>query len=325
MTLFHRAGLPQNVAVDVPFAGLAPALTALLAGNVQFMITSTGAATPAHRQRQAAPARGDQPQAVAAAARRADHGGARLCQLRGRSLVRLGGAGRDARDSRRALERARERGAARSQAARSDLGARLRNPRRHGRAVRRFHCRSTSADTRSSPRIWAWPRIERLTTLKLHLPLRCMARATCAEVLCLLPRPRSARRRPPRIQAPSWIIPDLVAAARAEGSLTVYSSMNEQEGLPLWKMFEDGDRREGELCALVRLDHSLAHRDREPRPAAQLGPRGHHHGEPAAQRRAAAIRSAAGARAHPAGARPRTAAGTGSTPTTTRPPTTPAW
>jgi iron(III) transport system substrate-binding protein len=37
----------------------------------------------------------------------------------------------------------------------------------------------------------------------------------------------------------SWIIPDLVAAARAEGSLTVYSSINEQEGLPLWKLFED--------------------------------------------------------------------------------------
>jgi tripartite-type tricarboxylate transporter receptor subunit TctC len=45
MTLFHRAGLPQNIAVHVPFAGLAPALMALLAGNVQFMITSTGAAT----------------------------------------------------------------------------------------------------------------------------------------------------------------------------------------------------------------------------------------------------------------------------------------
>jgi iron(III) transport system substrate-binding protein len=37
----------------------------------------------------------------------------------------------------------------------------------------------------------------------------------------------------------SWMIADLTAAARAEGSLTVYSSMNEQEGLPLWKMFED--------------------------------------------------------------------------------------
>jgi tripartite-type tricarboxylate transporter receptor subunit TctC len=45
MTLFHRAGLPQNIAVHVPFAGLAPALMALLAGNVQFMIASTGSAT----------------------------------------------------------------------------------------------------------------------------------------------------------------------------------------------------------------------------------------------------------------------------------------
>jgi iron(III) transport system substrate-binding protein len=40
-------------------------------------------------------------------------------------------------------------------------------------------------------------------------------------------------------QAPSWMIPDVATAARAEGSLTVYSSMNEQEGLPLWKVFED--------------------------------------------------------------------------------------
>jgi iron(III) transport system substrate-binding protein len=41
-------------------------------------------------------------------------------------------------------------------------------------------------------------------------------------------------------QPPSWMIPELLAAARAEGSLTVYSSINEQEGLPLWKLFEDG-------------------------------------------------------------------------------------
>src|SRR5262249_50857623 len=37
---------------------------------------------------------------------------------------------------------------------------------------------------------------------------------------------------------PSWMTTDLAPAARREGSLTVYSSMNEQEGLPLWKMFE---------------------------------------------------------------------------------------
>ena len=45
ITLFQRAGLPHDVAVHVPFAGLAPALMALLGGNAQFMITSTGAAT----------------------------------------------------------------------------------------------------------------------------------------------------------------------------------------------------------------------------------------------------------------------------------------
>ncbi len=38
---------------------------------------------------------------------------------------------------------------------------------------------------------------------------------------------------------PSWIVPDLLHAAKAEGALTVYGSMNEQEALPLWKQFED--------------------------------------------------------------------------------------
>jgi iron(III) transport system substrate-binding protein len=37
----------------------------------------------------------------------------------------------------------------------------------------------------------------------------------------------------------SWIVPDLLQAAKAEGALTVYGSMNEQEALPLWKLFED--------------------------------------------------------------------------------------
>ena len=36
-----------------------------------------------------------------------------------------------------------------------------------------------------------------------------------------------------------WLDPQLLKAAQAEGSLTIYSSMNEQEGLPLWKIFED--------------------------------------------------------------------------------------
>jgi iron(III) transport system substrate-binding protein len=37
---------------------------------------------------------------------------------------------------------------------------------------------------------------------------------------------------------PSWIVPDLLAGAKAEGALTVYSSINEQEALPLWQEFE---------------------------------------------------------------------------------------
>ncbi len=38
---------------------------------------------------------------------------------------------------------------------------------------------------------------------------------------------------------PSWIVPDLLQAAKAEGALTVYGSMNQAEALPLWQQFED--------------------------------------------------------------------------------------
>jgi iron(III) transport system substrate-binding protein len=41
-----------------------------------------------------------------------------------------------------------------------------------------------------------------------------------------------------RAQEPSWVVPELLAPARAEGVLTVYGSMNEQEALPLWRIFE---------------------------------------------------------------------------------------
>src|ERR1700688_1011059 len=36
-----------------------------------------------------------------------------------------------------------------------------------------------------------------------------------------------------------WLDPTLLAAAKAEGTLIVYSSTNEQEGLPLFKIFEE--------------------------------------------------------------------------------------
>ena len=61
-------------------------------------------------------------------------------------------------------------------------------------------------------------------------PLRASAFVLCS--MTLLVSPAAA-------QTPSWIIPDLLQAAKAEGSLTIYSSMNEQEGLPLWKKFEE--------------------------------------------------------------------------------------
>jgi iron(III) transport system substrate-binding protein len=46
---------------------------------------------------------------------------------------------------------------------------------------------------------------------------------------------------PAAAQAPqrSWIVADLLPAATAEGALTVYGSMNEQEALPLWQQFQD--------------------------------------------------------------------------------------
>ncbi len=40
-------------------------------------------------------------------------------------------------------------------------------------------------------------------------------------------------------QAPSWADPELLAKGRAEGTLTVYGSMNEQEAQPYWKLFSD--------------------------------------------------------------------------------------
>ena len=44
---------------------------------------------------------------------------------------------------------------------------------------------------------------------------------------------------PAHAQEHPWLLPDLANAAKSEGALTVYGSMNEQEALPLWKLFED--------------------------------------------------------------------------------------
>lgn len=42
----------------------------------------------------------------------------------------------------------------------------------------------------------------------------------------------------PAADGPSWIDADLLAGARKEGTLVIYSSVNEQEGLPIWQEFE---------------------------------------------------------------------------------------
>lgn len=56
-----------------------------------------------------------------------------------------------------------------------------------------------------------------------------VAVATCAKA------PAAAQ----PLQQPSWMVPSLLQAAKAEGTLTVYGSMNEAEALPLWKLFAD--------------------------------------------------------------------------------------
>jgi iron(III) transport system substrate-binding protein len=42
----------------------------------------------------------------------------------------------------------------------------------------------------------------------------------------------------PAAKAQSWLDPALLEAARKEGTLVIYTSLNEEEGLPIWKQFE---------------------------------------------------------------------------------------
>ena len=63
---------------------------------------------------------------------------------------------------------------------------------------------------------------------------------------------------PTLAQSPAWLLPELHAAAKAEGGLTIFSSMNEQEALPLWKRFEEAT---GIPVAFVRAsDNQLTSR-----------------------------------------------------------------
>src|ERR1700756_1944812 len=71
---------------------------------------------------------------------------------------------------------------------------------------------------------------------------RWFAHAASIGLICLWTAPADAQDAAAEktlSQGSSWLMADITAAARAEGTLTVYSSINDQEGLPLWKMFED--------------------------------------------------------------------------------------
>src|SRR5579871_5486031 len=58
----------------------------------------------------------------------------------------------------------------------------------------------------------------------------CICAAAAAT---LMPLPASAA------DAPSWLDPKLLEAAKAEGTLVIYSAVNEEEGLPTWHLFEE--------------------------------------------------------------------------------------
>jgi len=64
-----------------------------------------------------------------------------------------------------------------------------------------------------------------------------LALAGVALILGFAPADAQAQQQAP--QSRPWLDPALLAAAKAEGTLTVYSSTNEQEGLPLFKIFEE--------------------------------------------------------------------------------------
>jgi iron(III) transport system substrate-binding protein len=68
-----------------------------------------------------------------------------------------------------------------------------------------------------------------LRGLALGALAAALAVSTCAST------PVAAQGSPPQ----SWIVPQLLAAAKAEGALTIYGSMNEAEALPLWQIFQD--------------------------------------------------------------------------------------
>ncbi|MBX9774243.1 MAG: ABC transporter substrate-binding protein [Xanthobacteraceae bacterium] len=71
--------------------------------------------------------------------------------------------------------------------------------------------------------------------------LQAAAARALALTLAILPGLAAAQAPPSQSpsQSPAWLDPALLAAAKKEGSVVVYTSTNEREGLPLFKIFED--------------------------------------------------------------------------------------
>ena len=78
------------------------------------------------------------------------------------------------------------------------------------------------------------------------------AGAIAAAILVCVLAPASA-------QTQSWIVPDLAAAAKPEGEITIYGSMNEEEALPYWHLFEEASHvkvnyvRSSDAAILARI------------------------------------------------------------------------
>jgi iron(III) transport system substrate-binding protein len=66
-------------------------------------------------------------------------------------------------------------------------------------------------------------------------------KTTTTFAACLVAAVASSLATPAAAQAPRpWLVPELLAAAKQEGSaLTIYASMNEEEALPYWAVFEE--------------------------------------------------------------------------------------
>jgi iron(III) transport system substrate-binding protein len=98
--------------------------------------------------------------------------------------------------------------------------------------------------------------------------LRHFRPAICAIVSSLLVAGAPDFAAPAIAQAQqSWMVPDLLAGAKPEGELIVYGSMNEEEALPFWQLFQDASGikvsyvRSSDANILARI--AIEHRARQ--------------------------------------------------------------